>query len=276
MNRGLLVKSAREAAAATAILAGAFLAVETILAYVLPTFWDEMSSQMLQLQFFQRILKALLGTDVGNLLGPETLIAIVWVHPVVLAIIWTHAIVFCTRVPAGEIDRGTIDVLFGLPVSRWRVYASETVVFLGTGLIMLAMGLVGHRVGLFMSWDGPLPPLQRVIVITTNLFCLYLAVGGLACLISAVSDRRGRAIAAIFAILLASFLLNFLAQFWTPAEAVSYLSLLRYYRPMGVLQAGGEGGMAWPIGDMAVLTGFAVVTWAAGGVWFARRDICTV
>ena len=49
MNRGLLVKSAREAAAATAILAGALLAVETILAYVLPTFWDDMSSQMLQL-----------------------------------------------------------------------------------------------------------------------------------------------------------------------------------------------------------------------------------
>jgi hypothetical protein len=97
-------------------------------------------------------------------------------------------------------------------------------------------------------------------------------VGGLAFLVSAVSDRRGRAIAVIFAILLASFLLNFLAQLWRPAEMVSFLSLLSYHKPLIVMRSGG----AWPLGDMTVLFGFAVATWLAGGIWFARRDICTV
>jgi hypothetical protein len=32
----------------------------------------------------------------------------------------------------------------------------------------------------------------------------------------------------------------------------------------------------WPIADMIVLAGFGAVMWTAGGIWFARRDICTV
>ncbi|MHC4414130.1 MAG: ABC transporter permease subunit [Planctomycetota bacterium] len=277
MNRGLLVKSMREAAAATAILSGALLFVEAILASVLPILWEEFSSQLLQIEFFQTIIKALLGTDLGELLGPEALFAIAWVHPVVLAIIWTHAIVFCTRVPAGEIDRGTIDVLFGLPVSRWRVYLSETVVLVGSGVFLIGMGLLGHRLGIMTAASGQRPPLGPLTAVTANLFCLYLAVAGLASLVSAVCDRRGRAIAVVFAILLASFLLNFLTQFWEPAEMFSFLSLLNYHKPLVVLRAGGgEAWGGWPLADMAVLVGFGAATWLAGGIWFARRDICTV
>ena len=106
-----------------------------------------------------------------------------------------------------------------------------------------------------------------------NLYCLYAAVGGLALLISALSDRRGRAVATVFGILLGSFLLNFLAQFWEPAETLALLSFLHYYKPLPMVQAGGSG---LPLGDMAVLMGFGVVAWVAGGIWFARRDICTV
>jgi ABC-type transport system involved in multi-copper enzyme maturation permease subunit len=271
VNRGLLIKSMREAAAATAILCVALLLIEVILASILPTLWNEFSGMLLQIEFFQAIIKALLGTDIGDMLGPEALMAIAWVHPVVLAIIWTHAIVLCTRVPAGEIDRGTVDVLFGLPVSRWCAYWTETAVLAGSGVFLIAMGLLGHRLGLLTAeWDQK-PALGPLIAVTANFFCLYLAVGGLAMLVSAVSDRRGRAIAVIFAILLASFLLNFLAQFWRPAEMVSFLSVLSYHKPLIVMRSGG-----WPLGDMAVLFGFAVATWLAGGIWFARRDICTV
>jgi ABC-2 type transport system permease protein len=232
---------------------------------------------VLQVEFFRTIIKALLGTDIGDMLGPEAIMAIAWVHPVVLAIIWTHAIVFCTRVPAGEIDRGTVDVLFGLPASRWRVYLSETAVLAGSGVLLVVMGLLGHRLGMLTAESAHRPPLGPLTAVTANLFCLYLAVGGLAFLISAVSDRRGRAIAVVFAILLASFLLNFLAQFWRPAEMISFLSLLSYHKPLLVMRGGGEDTWgAWPLADMAVLIGFAAATWTAGGIWFARRDICTV
>lgn len=271
MNRGLLLKSLVDARAVTVLLATAMLLAEGVLSYVLPTVMTDFSSQILQVPFIRTMISALLGADIGDSLVPATFIAIAWVHPVVLAIVWTHAIVFCTRVPAGEIDRGTIDLLLSLPVSRWQVYVAETVVFLGTGLAVLAMGMLGHRLGILSLAPRDRPGLGRMLVIVANLYCLYMAVGGLAFLVSAISDRRGRAIAAVFGILLASFLLNFLAQFWPPAQAVRFLSLLNYYQPLPLVRTGDL-----PVWDIFILTGFAAVTWTAGGVWFARRDVCTV
>jgi ABC-type transport system involved in multi-copper enzyme maturation permease subunit len=262
--------------AVTLIMSVALLLIEVILASILPTMWSEFSGLLMQIEFFRTIIQALLGTDIGDMLGPEGIMAIAWVHPVALAIIWTQAIVFCTRMPAGEIDRGTIDILFGLPVSRWGVYLSETVVLVASGLLVVGMGLLGHRIGMLTTdWD-PKPALGPLIAVTANFFCLYLAVGGLAFLVSTVSDRRGRAVAVVFAILLASFLLNFLAQFWRPAEMISFLGLLNYHEPLVVMRSGSGPWGDWPWGDMAVLLGFGAVTWTAGGIWFTRRDISTV
>ena len=76
----------------------------------------------------------------------------------------------------------------------------------------------------------------------------------------------------VLAVVLASFLLTFLAEFWEPAKTISFLSLLNYYRPALVFQEGG----AWPLGDMIVLLAIGGVFWTLGGVIFERRDICTV
>jgi len=270
MNRGMILKAVREIWLTTLLFGLALLIVEAVLAYALPTFLDEFATQFLQLQFFQTILRALLGTDVGNVIGPETFQSIAWVHPAVLTIVWAHGVIGCTRVPAGEIDRGTIDVLFGLPVSRWGLYLGETSVWLGSGVLVIAMGIAGNRIGgALVCAEGP--DLARLLVVAANLYCLFLAVGGVAWLVSAVSDHRGRAIATVFGIVLASFLLSFLAQFWEPAQSVSFLSVLDYYHPIFILQ-----GTSWGLGDMVVLVVFASVLWFVGGLLFARRDICTV
>ena len=51
-----------------------------------------------------------------------------------------------------------------------------------------------------------------------ELFCCVFGSGWLCFLISSVSDRRGRAMGVVFAVLLASFLINFVAQFWDPLK----------------------------------------------------------
>ncbi len=271
MNRGLLIKSLREAWIATVLFSLALMVLEAIFAYVLPTFADQFSTVLLQLEFVQRMVQALLGTDIGTQITPDVFSSIAWAHPVVLTIVWAHAIIFCTRVPAGEIDRGTIDLLFGLPVSRWRIYRCESAVFLVTGLIVISMGLLGNALGSLSQEPDSRPDLSRSAVIVVNLLALYMAVGGLAFLVSSLANHRGRAVGVVFAILLASFLLNFLAQLWQPAEKLSFLSVLNYYQPLVVLRQEG-----WPTMDLAVLTGLAVTLWIIGGLCFARRDICTV
>lgn len=271
MSRGLFAKSIREVWLATLLFSLGVLGFEAIVAYVLGEFHGDMAEQWAQVRFIQDFVKGLLGTDIGAGLDMATFAAIAWVHPVFLALVWAHEITLCTRIPAGEVDRGTIDVLLSLPVSRWRVYLCESAVWLATGAILITAAVVGFSVASLTIATEDRPTLGRLLIVAVNFYCLYVAVGGLSFLVSSVSSRRGRAIAVVFAIVLASFLLNFLAQLWAPAEKASVLSVLTYYRPVVALREA-----AWPIQDMLVLTLTGTTTWLLGAHLFTRRDICTV
>lgn len=272
MNRGLIIKTVRETWLSTLLFGLGLMGIEVALAHIIPAFLkQEVAGEWLQLEFVQNILKGLLGTEVAGAIGPGAFDAIPWVHPIVLTLIWAQEITFCTRVPAGEVDRGTIDVLLGLPVSRVQIYLCESTVWAASGLVLIILGLLGNRLGgwLVASESGSTP--SQLVIVVANLYCLYLAVGGVTWLVSSLSDRRGPAVGITFAIVLASFLLNFLAQFWGFAKAVSFLSVLNYYRPLLILR-----DPSWPVADMLVLTLVGASAWVVGAMVFARRNVCTV
>lgn len=271
MMRGLIAKTFHEVWLMTLLFGAALLAVNALLTYVLPQVQQGLDGVFDQSPLVRSMLTALLGTELGDKITARTMQAFLWVHPVVLSLIWAHEIAFCTRVPAGEIDRGTIDVLLGLPVSRRTLYCCESLAWLSTGLVILLMGFAGHRLSAPTMPEQMRPELTRAALVLVNLYCVYVAVGGIAFLASAIADRRGRAMAAVFAIVLASFLLNFVAQFWAPAQQVAFLGVLEYYQPAVILQGGG-----FPLRDAAILLAVGGSAWAIAGEVFARRDICTV
>src|SRR5262245_15611582 len=194
MNRGIMLKAVRELVPITVLLGLLALLVEAVLAYVLPTFSRQFSIQIVRVEFVRNIIKAMLGTDMAEGIGPEMFSSIAWVHPVALAIIWAHAIICCTRVPAGEVDRGTIDVLLGLPVSRWNLYLTESLVWIACAIALLGFAVAGNALGASrVQTEFRIDP-QRVLIVLTNLLALYLSVGASAWFFSSLSDRRGRAI----------------------------------------------------------------------------------
>jgi MFS family permease len=104
-----------------------------------------------------------------------------------------------------------------------------------------------------------------------NLLCVFGSVAGVGFLISALGDRRGRAIAILFGLLLASFLLNVLAVFWAPAQRLAIFSVLHYYQPARVMTSG-----AMNVQDLVTLVGVGSAAWVAGLEIVARRSIKTV
>jgi ABC-type transport system involved in multi-copper enzyme maturation permease subunit len=271
MIRGVLVKSFWESNLPTLLFGIALFLVMAILTFVIPQLQKEIGQALAQLPFAKSFLAALLGIDVDQEMTAQVLQSVVWVHPAVLALVWAHEIVFCTRIPAAEIDRGTIDVLLGLPVSRRSLYVAETLMWLATGCVVLAMGSAGYFVSAQRILPELRPGLDRVLMVLANLFGVYVAVGGLAFLVSACNSRRGPAIALVFTLVLASFLLTFLARFWTPAQQLEFLSVLHYYQPAQVLRTGNL-----PVRDLAALGLAGALAWTAGCEVLARRNICTV
>lgn len=272
MNLGLIRKSFREIAGVT-IGVGVFaMLVDGIITFVLARFQHQFSSQLLQLPFVQSMVAAMVGAENSpGPLGPEIFGGVPWVHPVVLAVVLGHAIVCCTRVPAGEVDRGTIDVLLGMPVSRWRVYISDTLVWVLAAAFVVAMVLAGNLIASQRIDPSMRQHPARSAMVATSLLALVLAVGAMASACSALSSRKGRAMGAVVGIVLASFLMNYLAQLWKPAHDVAFLSLFNYHKPLEILRTG-----AWPWRNLGVMLGSAAVFWAIGGAIFARRDLSTL
>ena len=171
MNRGIMLKAVIELWPVTLLCGLLLAAAEAALAYVIPTFQAQWSQSLSQVGFLQDFVSAMLGVKVADQLGPEAFTAFPWVHPVVLSIVWAHALLCCTQTPSGEIDRGTADVTMTLPVTRWGILISHTVVWIVAGLIVIALALVGNAFG--GSFVGPelRPGSERVQIMLANLFC---------------------------------------------------------------------------------------------------------
>jgi ABC-2 type transport system permease protein len=245
--------------------------IMALLTTLLPKVLGDIDKVFEKLPFVKPIITALLGMDPGDGFTAQMMQAFLWVHPTVLSMLWAHELMYCSRMPAAEIDRGTIDFLLSLPISRWKLYVCESIGWIASGTVIIGTGVCGHVLASLKLQPQMRPDAFAIFCIVANLFAVYLAVGGLSWLVSANSDRRGRAIGIMFAILLISFLLNFLAQFWEPAKSVSFLSVMEYYRPAFIIQSG-----SFPWSDVSTLTLIGGISWILGGIIFRQRSVCTV
>ncbi len=268
--RGLLGKTVRETWAVTLFLGILLLLVERLMSLVLPQLMEDVGLQFIQLPLMKKFVSALMGIDLEGDFIDIMIASLQWVHPVVLSLVWAHAIIFCTRWPTGEIDRGTIDVFLGLPISRRKIFLGESIIWLISGAVILLIGSIGYFLGVGDLAPEQRPEISRIFIVLINLYCMYLAVGGMVYFCSSWSNRRGRATLWSFTLVLGSFLLNFLAQFWTPAERLEFLSVMHYYQAATILR---DGVIPW--GDLAVLLTFGFITWGVAGEISARRSLCT-
>lgn len=271
MNTGLIHKAAREIALVTLLSATGLFLFETIITYVFWTYQKEFTGDFLQIEFVSNLVNAMVGSRAGTTVGPSTLQSLAWIHPLVLTFFFAQVITVTTRLPAGEVDGGTADVLLALPVSRWALYRHETLVWMCSGVALLIAAMLGNQAGnLLIAEEGRLP-VERIFIIAVNLFLLYAFVGAMASLLSCYANSRGRAVGTTVSILLILFLWNFLEQYWTPAQQVGFLNILSYYKPAPILDTG-----EFPWRDCLVLATSVLGLLFFAGRHFHRRDINTL
>jgi ABC-type transport system involved in multi-copper enzyme maturation permease subunit len=247
-------------------------AVMSLLTVLLPKVLGNIHQMFDKMPIVKPLLTALLGVDPGDQVSAQLSQAFLWVHPTVLTLLWAHEVMYCSRMPAGEIDRGTADFLLCQPVSRWQIFTAESIGWLISGICILAFGYGGHLVASLSVQPAMRLSVHDTMMVMANLGAVYLTVGSFSFLISALSDRRGRATGVVFTALLASFLLNFLAQFLDWAKAVSrWMSVMEYYRPAIIIQTG-----TFPWSDVGVLLIMAAALWLSAGLVFRMRNVCTV
>lgn len=271
MNAGLLRKTLRDTWLLLILGVVGLVAFEIIFSIAIEFSLSDMRHYMRRMPpFIKQMLTVLAGADISSHLSPAGLMSVGFSHPVVHVIVWAFSISYATRVLVGEVDRGTADLLLTLPMGRTAVYGTLSVVWAVCGLALTAAPWLGTWIAQVALKKGPFE-LQRLAIVSVNMYALYLAIGAAALLLSAGMSRRGVAVGVIVSILLASFVLNFLSSFWSPAQRVAFLGVLDYYRPLPVIASG-----EWPWRHMGVLLIAAAVGWVAGLGLFVRRDIPAV
>lgn len=268
MNMALVVKTIRDNLLLFLVTVGAVLVFETLFVLAMRSLGPELMAFVSRRAFLQNIFRMLLSLDFRAGVSVDMLVVLGFVHPFLFATTWAFLIAIGTRVTVGEIDQGTADLLLSLPVSRVSVYVSTSLVWMGAAVLLSLTTWAGLWLG---TWVFPMRGhvnMARLGIASCNLLALDAAIGGTTSLISSMLSRRGVAVALLIAILLFSFLVNFLAIFVEFFRSISFLGLLDYYRPVESMRDG-----IWPVRNLIILGTIAIVGWSIGLMVFWKRDI---
>jgi ABC-2 type transport system permease protein len=214
-------------------------------------------------------VRELLGPSLISFMSFSGIVCVGYFHPVVMASLIAVSIALSTT-PTSEIETGFIDLIFSRPLARHWIITRSLIVVTICAFGLLVMMMLGTALGLKglapkdIAWPGS----RLILSLAINLGLLMLCWGGIAMVIGSRSRRRGAAGALTGLLALATFLLDYVARAWQPAESIAWVSPFRYYSPFDLIM-----GKPLPTRNLIVLAGAAVAGFALAYFFFSRRDI---
>lgn len=167
---------------------------------------------------------------------------------------------------AADIERGRMDLLLSLPVSRTRLlfekYAALVVPIIAVNVVVGGSVYVGTRV-----IDNPVDPLAIFMVHLLSIPYL-LSCAALGLVLSVLVSRADIAQRAALGGMFVLYLIESLATSTQRFEALKYVSPTYYYAPTEILVRD-----SYALVDTGILAGMILVLFLGSRFFFARRDI---
>ncbi len=206
----------------------------------------------LELQFAH--LGSYLSTETFSLMFPIMLVALV--------------VGFAGSALAGEVEKGTIELLLSQPISRVQLYTAKYlagVKVLGAFTVVSVFGIIPFAA--IYRADYVLADITRFWVVA---FLFGLALLSLSFLASSIFSDKGKPAFIVTGIVILMFVLNILASLKPSLIRLRDYSFFHYYDPTITLAGGAiDSRVVW------VFLGVSVVATTLGAIWFTRRDITT-
>ena len=169
---------------------------------------------------------------------------------------------------AGEIDRGTIEVLLAQPVSRARLYWAKCVA--GVIIIAALVILSSLCVPLFASLYNIEFQWESLFVISSLGFLFSFALFGITMMFSALSSSKGRAASIVGGVVIIMYGLDLVSKFKESVENLKYLSFFHYFDHNAALIHN-----QLDLLNIFVFLTVGIVGLIIGAVIFQKRDIAT-
>jgi ABC-2 type transport system permease protein len=249
-----------------------------------------------------KVSQAVLGGADLRFERPMDFLAVGLLHPVVLILSGVWAIGRAGGAVAGELDRGTMELLLSQPIPRNRLIVAHLAVdaivipliclsfYAGTQFGLWAVGpfeidytgvrqALGREVppALFESIGVPTEPEtlevsgREQLPALANLAALAFAISGITMALSACGRNRWKVTGFAVLITLLMFIANVLGQLWDGAAFLRPLSVYYYYQPQKIMLR-----HEWSVGAVPVVGVLLTVGGAGYAIAlrvFTRRDL---
>lgn len=259
-----------------------------------------------------KVSQAALGWGEMNFDNPTDFLAIGLLHPIVLVMCLVWGVGRAAGAVAGELDRGTMELLMSQPVPRNRLILAHLIVdavvlpalcvsfFLGTQFGLWAVGpfvpdyallddaakesaLIQGLIQRIPRDPTPLEVRGRGQVLgLANTLALMFAFSGMTLALSSVGRSRWKVVGYAVLAVIVMFVANTIGQLWEPAGFVRPLTLFYYYQPQRVMIDGDwmvDLGKSWTVGRPVPVPAIGVL-FAVGALGYAfalrafgRRDL---
>ena len=221
-------------------------------------------------KFFQ----AILGGEAVDLSKTGDLLSVGYVHPLPQTILMIWALARGAGALAGEIERGTMELLVAQPIPRWKIVMTHLCVDLLMIPALACCMMLGTFIGMQFvpSISVDLLPYWKAIVLATG---LAFALAGFTYAISAMGRSRWRVLAWCFGIVLFFSLLNLFGQLWDALGPWRPLSIFYYYQPQYAVL---KNQWSLPVAGvqvpaLAVMLSVAVLGYSIALWRFSKRDL---
>jgi ABC-2 type transport system permease protein len=228
-----------------------------------------------------QVMQTLMGGAEISLFRPTDMLSISYVHPLVQTILCVWAIGRAAGAIAGEIDRGTMELLLAQPLPRYRVVLAHLAV---DGLTIPALCLslwAGNWLGAWLVGvlDLEAGPAPSRLAVDPRIFApalayvaaLLFAVSGYTMWLSARGRFRGRVLGVAVLVTLVQFLVNAVGQLWNTIAFLRPYTVFFYYQPQRAIL--GRGLLEEDLTNLGVLLGVGAAGYALALAAFCRRDL---
>ncbi len=229
---------------------------------------ERIKALMSFLEMMPSILKASVGGDMlqmGNITG---IIAIAYIHPLVLALYMIFAVSVPTGLLAGHVQSGNMELILSRSITKTQVYICTVILTFAGMFALVALMFLGTVVGTSIYDFGQDIPLFPFFRAAANGSLLAASAGGVSLLCAASFRSRGRAVGTAVTFLVANYFIDLFSEWVSFIRYLEPFSLFRYVDPQKILYES-----AWPVRDMSVLAAVTIVTTLAGAIVWRKRDL---
>lgn len=263
---------------------------------LVPLFTAKMGMDFIRTALFQgpgRLIQTIMGGESIQLDRAADMLSIGLVHPLTMTIICVWAVGRATGAIAGEIDRGTMELILAQPLARFRLVLAH---FCVDGVVIPLLCLTvwaglwcGTWLVGFLKFGLPVDAPELAVdprhfgPALWNMGALMFAVSGTTMWLSALGRQRGKVMGLAVLITLLQFLVNVIGQLWDTVARLRIFNVFYYYQPQQIVLNDKwtvSVSAPWPggpvLGEVYVLVVLAAIGVAGYGLalWtFCRRDL---